>query len=68
MARKIIDCHHFSFTRLDGAGCTIALVGDEAQLFVEALEHGRTFHGMEDSPEVRDMIRSAMVDAPPALA
>ena len=68
MARKIIDCNHFSFTRLDGAGCTIALVGDEEQLFVEALEHSQTSHGMKDSPEVRDMIRSAMIDAPPALA
>jgi hypothetical protein len=68
MPRKLIDCRAYDIPRLDGAACSIVLVGDEDQLFVEALEHGRAIHGMEDTTELRDLVRSAMSDAPSALA
>jgi hypothetical protein len=68
MARKLIDCRDFDLMRLDGTDCTITLVGEEDQLFVEALAHGGAMHGMRDSPELRDLIRAVMRDAPIALA
>jgi hypothetical protein len=68
MTRKLIDCRDWDLVRLDGTDCTITLVGDEDQLFVEALAHGAAIHGMRNSPELRDLIRAAMRDAPLALA
>jgi hypothetical protein len=68
MARKLIDCRDLDVMRLDGTDCTITLVGEEDQLFVEALAHGGAMHGMRDSPELRDLIRAAMSNVPAALA
>ncbi len=64
MTRKQIDCRNYDVLRLDGTDCSITLAGDEDQLFVEALAHGRAMHGLQDTPEVRERIREAMSDTP----
>ena len=68
MARKLIDCRDYDLVRVDGTNCSITLVGDEDQLFVEALAHGRAMHGMDNTPQLRDRIRTSMRDAPAPLA
>lgn len=64
MTRMQIDCRDYAVPRLDGTDCSITLLGDEDQLFVEALAHGRAIHGLPDSPELRERIRVTMSAAP----
>jgi hypothetical protein len=68
MGRKVIDCRDYDFERLDADECTILLAGEEAQLFDEAISHARTAHGLEDTPELREMVRGAMRDESPVTA
>jgi hypothetical protein len=62
MGRKMIDCRRHDFTRLDGSECTITLAGEESQLFTEAIEHARSAHGMDDTPELREQIAALLAD------
>jgi predicted small metal-binding protein len=51
MARKFIDCRdHPSDVK-----CTVALSADTEEELMEAVvQHGKTVHGYEDTPEFRD--------------
>ena len=66
MARKFIDCREFP----SEMNCTIALCADsEGELLEAAVHHAVTVHRHQDTPELRNMIRSAMKDGtPPVVA
>jgi hypothetical protein len=48
-------------------GCTLTIAGQEQELLDAAAAHAVAKHGHEDTPELRDMIRSGMEDAEPAM-
>lgn len=61
MARKHIDCRDYP-----GSNCTVALVADtEDELLEAAMEHAKTVHGYEDTPEVREEMKSMFKDGNP---
>lgn len=58
MTRKRIDCRDFP----DETGCTLYLSGEEVHVIEAAAEHAISFHGAEDTPELRDWLRSELQD------
>ena len=59
MGRKFIDCRAFP----SEMNCTIALSADsEAELLEAAVQHAVAVHKHQDTPELRQMIKSAMLD------
>ena len=58
MTRKWIDCRDFP----DETGCTLYLSGQEDQVITAAAEHAMSFHGAEDTPELREWLRSKLQD------
>jgi predicted small metal-binding protein len=63
MARKMVDCRKMP----SEIGCTLTIAGQEQELLDAAAAHAVAKHGHEDTPELRDMIRSGMEDAEPAM-
>jgi predicted small metal-binding protein len=63
MARKMIDCRKVP----NEVGCTLTIAGQEQEVLDAAAVHAVAVHGHEDTPELRDMIRSDLEDAEPAL-
>jgi hypothetical protein len=64
MARKMIDCRQVP-SEID---CTLAIAGREDEVLDAAVAHAVAKHGHEDTPELREMIRSGLQDAEPSLA
>jgi predicted small metal-binding protein len=64
MPRKMIDCRKVP----NEIGCTLTIAGQEGEVLDAAVAHAVAKHGHEDTPELRDMIRSGLEDAEPALA
>jgi predicted small metal-binding protein len=64
VARKMVDCRKVP----SEINCTLTIAGTEDELLEAAVQHAVTRHGDEDTPELRQMIRSAMEDVEPALA
>lgn len=64
MARKYIDCREIP----SDTNCSVAISADtEDELLEAAVQHARTVHGHQDSPELRSQIRTAVHEgAPPA--
>lgn len=60
MTRKIVDCRDVP----NEVGCTLALTGDEQEVLEAAYQHAVAVHGHEDTPELRDMVRGGLRDAP----
>ena len=60
MARKSIDCRDYP----DQTGCTLYLSGEEEHVIRAATEHAVSFHGHEDTPELREWFRSNLKDEP----
>ena len=58
MMRKWIDCRDFP----DETGCTLYLSGEEDHVIQASAEHAISFHGAEDTPELRDWLRSKLQD------
>lgn len=58
MARKSIDCRDYP----DETGCTLYLSGEEDHVVQAAAEHAVSFHGHEDTPELREWFRSNLKD------
>ena len=56
--RKSIDCRDFP----DETGCTLYLSGEEEHVIRAATEHAVSFHGHEDTPELREWFRSNLKD------
>ena len=63
MARKMIDCRKVP----NEIGCTLTIAGQEQEVLNAAAAHAVRVHGHEDTPELRDMIRSGLEDAEPAM-
>lgn len=62
--RKFVDCREFP----SESNCTVAISADsENELLEIAVQHAVTMHGHKDTPELRDMIRSAMKDGTPPV-
>jgi predicted small metal-binding protein len=64
MSRKMIDCRKIPSEN----NCSLAIAGSEAEVLAAATEHAVSAHGHDDTPELREMIRSGLEDAEPALA
>jgi predicted small metal-binding protein len=65
MGRKFIDCRAFP----SEMNCTIALSADgEAELLEAAVQHAVAVHKHQDTPDLRQMIKSAMQDGTPPIA
>jgi predicted small metal-binding protein len=64
MARKMIDCRAVP----SEIGCTLTIAGTEDEVLDAAVAHAVAKHGHEDTPELREMLRGALVTAEPALA
>ena len=58
MARKSMDCRDHP----DATGCTLYLSGEEDELLRAVAEHAASVHGMEDTPELRELFRSMLKD------
>ena len=62
MGRKYIDCRAYP----SEMNCTIALSADtEAELLDAAVQHAVAVHKHEDTPELRQMLTSAIKDGNP---
>lgn len=66
MTRKYVDCREVP----SDLKCTVAIAADsEEELLEAAVQHAVAVHQHEDTPELREMIRSAFHDGtPPVLA
>jgi predicted small metal-binding protein len=57
MARKMIDCREFP----SESKCTLAIAADtEDEILDVAVPHAVTKHGHQDTPELREQIRSGI--------
>ena len=56
MARMVADCRDFP----SDSGCTLTIAGEEAEVVEAAAIHAATVHGHEDTPELREMVRSGL--------
>jgi len=64
MARKYIDCREFP----SETNCTVAISADsEAELLEVAVQHAVTVHKHQDTPELRDQIKSAIKEGAPPM-
>jgi predicted small metal-binding protein len=55
MTRKYIDCREYP----SEVGCTVAIFADsDDELLEAAARHAVDVHGHEDTPELRDQLRS----------
>jgi predicted small metal-binding protein len=63
MPRKYVDCREFP----SEMNCTVAISADsENELLEAAVQHAVAVHKHEDSPKLRDMIRSTIKEGRPA--
>jgi hypothetical protein len=64
MTRKIIDCR----TVPNDVGCTLAISGEADEVITAAAQHAVAVHGHDDTPELREHLRAALVDEPAVAA
>jgi hypothetical protein len=56
MSRKVADCRRFPSV----SGCTLTLIGAEAEVVRAALEHSVSVHGHESGPELEQRVRESL--------
>ena len=56
--RKVIDCRRFPAEK----PCSIVISGTEDDVLDLAVLHAKTVHGHQDTPELREQIRSMLQD------
>lgn len=56
MTRKVADCRDMPSER----DCTLTISGEESEVVDAATEHAVSAHGHQDTPELREMIRSGL--------
>jgi hypothetical protein len=56
MSRKIADCRRFE----SDSNCTLTIIGEEDEVIDAAAQHASTVHGHEDTPELRETVRSLL--------
>lgn len=54
--RKVADCRDMP----SESGCTLTISGEEDEVVRAAAEHAASVHGHEDTPELRDEIRTQL--------
>jgi hypothetical protein len=54
--RKIADCRRFESDN----GCTLTIIGEEAEVVETAAQHAVAAHGHSDGPELREQIGSML--------
>lgn len=54
--RKIADCRRFE----SESNCSLTIVGEEEEVVTAAAEHAASVHGHEDTPQLREQIRSLL--------
>ena len=64
MTRYMIDCRKVPSEN----NCTLAIAGTEDEVLDAATAHAVARHGHEDTPELREMLRSGLEPAEPSLA
>jgi predicted small metal-binding protein len=64
MERKMIDCRKVP----NEIGCTLTIAGSEEEVLDAAAAHAVAKHGHADTPELREMLRSGLEPAEPAIA
>ncbi|SEF08248.1 Protein of unknown function [Streptomyces sp. 2112.3] len=62
--RKKIDCRD----QPSEMNCTLVIAGEEEEVLRAATEHAVSVHGHQDSPELREQIRTALKDEVPQHA
>jgi predicted small metal-binding protein len=63
MARKYIDCRDYPEA---SKGCSVAISADNEDELVEAaVAHGVDVHGFDDTPDLRDQLKSAIKEGSP---
>ncbi|MFL5402395.1 MAG: DUF1059 domain-containing protein [Gemmatimonadales bacterium] len=58
--RKTIDCRRIPSER----NCSVSISGTEEEVLTVATRHAVEEHGHPDTPELREMLRGALVDEP----
>lgn len=56
--RKVIDCRNFPSEK----NCTLAISGTEDEVLDAAVQHATSAHGHQNTPELREQIRSMLKD------
>ena len=56
--RKYIDCSEFP----SDSNCTLKISGTEDEVLPVAAKHAAEIHGHEDTPEMREKLRSFLKD------
>ena len=56
--RKVIDCRRFPAEK----PCSITISGTEDEVVELGVLHATTVHGHQDSPELREQLRSMLQD------
>lgn len=56
MGRKVADCRDFPSEK----NCTLTIAGSEEEVLVAAAQHAVTSHGHEDTPQLREEIKSLL--------
>jgi predicted small metal-binding protein len=59
--RKMIDCRRMPPS---DRNCTLTIAGTEDEVMMIAVRHAVEEHGHTDTPELRQMLRSGLVDEP----
>jgi hypothetical protein len=62
--RKVADCRDYP----SESNCTLAISGEEDEVVRAASEHAASVHGHEDTPELREQIRTMLKDDVPQHA
>ncbi len=63
MGRKFVDCRAFP----SQMNCSIAISADsEAELLEVAVQHAVAVHGHQDTPELRQQLKSIIKDGMPS--
>ena len=58
MARKMADCRRFP----SESNCSLTIIGEEEEVVRAAAEHAASVHGHEDTPELREQVKSMLED------
>lgn len=58
MSRKMMDCRDTP----SESNCTLTIAGEEDEVVRAATQHAVSVHGHQDSPELREMIRTSLKD------
>lgn len=62
--RKKVDCRDYP----SEMNCSLVISGEEDEVIRAAAEHAVSVHGHEDSPELREQIKSTLKDEVPQHA